>query len=64
MASFVVKEWQPLPVFNMLINRQCTADLMARKRRIAYYAQWIRVIGFLFFFFFLTGGVATATFCS
>jgi hypothetical protein len=41
MASFIVTVQQPLPVLRFLLYRQCTADLMTGKCRIAYYSQWI-----------------------
>jgi hypothetical protein len=49
-APFVVKGQQPLSVLRCLLYRQCTADLMAWKFRIAYCSQWILLSGALFFF--------------
>ena len=49
MASFVVKEWQPLSVLKMLIVQTTHSRSFGGKMKNAYYSQWTEVVGSLFF---------------
>jgi hypothetical protein len=46
MAFFVVKEWQPLSVLEMLIVKTMHSRSFGGKKKNVYYSQWAGVFGF------------------
>jgi hypothetical protein len=46
MASFVVKDWQPLSVLKMLIVQTMHSRSFWGKMKNAYYSLWAGVVGF------------------
>ncbi len=46
MASFVVKEWQPLSVLKILIVKTMHSRSFVGKMKNAYYSQWAGLVGF------------------
>jgi hypothetical protein len=60
MASFVVKEWQPLSVLKILIVQTMPSRSFGGNMKNAYYSQGTGVVGFLFWFFYHTGDVVSA----
>jgi hypothetical protein len=59
MASFAVKEWQPLSVLKMLIVQTMHSLSFGSKIKNAQCSQWTGVVGFLFLFFSHTGDVVS-----
>ncbi len=59
MASSIVKEWQPLSILKMFIVQTMHSRSFGGKMKNI----WTGMVGFLFLFLFLTGGVASAILC-
>ncbi len=46
MASFIVKDWQPLSVLKMLIVQTMHSRSFGKKIKNAYYSPWAGVVSF------------------